>query len=73
MSFFASSGGIEVRFDDFRLDAIDAQPGCASARIISSRSGGNGLTPDLPPGRIFELAGWCPGMRADAIFNDDEA
>ena len=72
MSFFASSGGIEVRFHDLRLEAIDARRGTTSARIISSRSGGNGSTPDLPPDRIFDLTASCLGMPAGAIFDEDE-
>ena len=55
---FASCGGIEVRFDDFRLEALDAEAAETSARIISSRAGGYGLSPDLPPGRNFDLLGW---------------
>jgi len=62
---FASCGGVEVRFDDFRLEALDAAEGQTSARIISSRSGGYGLSPDLPPGRNFDLLGWYLNTPAD--------
>ena len=58
VTIFASCGGDEVRFDDFHLKAIDAPDVETSARIISSRAGGYGLSPDLPPGRNFDLLGW---------------
>lgn len=66
LSVLASSGGVEVRFDDFRLEALDAPNARARARIISSRSGGYGLSPDLPPGRNFDL----PDSGYD-VANDD--
>ncbi len=62
---FASCGGMEVRFDDFRLEAMDADEAETSARIISSRAGGYGLSPDLPPGRNFDLLGWYLSTPAD--------
>jgi poly(beta-D-mannuronate) lyase len=62
---FASCGGLEVRFDDFRLEALDADEVATSARIISSRAGGYGLSPDLPPGRNFDLLGWYLSTPAD--------
>ena len=62
---FASSGGIEVRFDDFRLDALESEDVETSARLISSRAGGHGLSPDLPPGRNFDLLGWYLSTPAD--------
>lgn len=62
---FASSGGIEVRFDDFRLEALSAGEVDTSARILSSRAGGYGLSPDLPPGRNFDLLGWYLSTPAD--------
>ena len=65
VSVFASCGGIEVRFDDFRLEAIGTQEVETSARIISSRAGGYGLSPDLPPGRNFDLLGWYLSTPAD--------
>ena len=39
-------------------DALKEQDVATSARIISSRAGGYGLSPDLPPGRTFDLPGW---------------
>jgi poly(beta-D-mannuronate) lyase len=62
---FASCGGQEVRFDGFRLEALDADEVETSARIISSRAGGYGLSPDLPPGRNFDLLGWYLSTPAD--------
>lgn len=53
-----------MRFNDLRLEAIDARRGMTSARIISSRSGGYGLTPDLPPDRNFDR---------DNLRTDEEA
>lgn len=64
-SIFASCGGVEVRFDDFGLEALGAQEVATSARIISSRAGGYGLSPDLPPGRNFDLLGWYLSTPAD--------
>lgn len=58
VTVFASCGGVEVRFDDFQLEALAANDVETSARIISSRAGGYGLSPDLPPGRNFDLLGW---------------
>lgn len=57
VTLFASFAGREARFDDFNLKATDeaVAPG---ARIISSASGGYGLSPDLPPGKNFDLLGW---------------
>lgn len=65
VSVFASGGGVEVRFDNFRLEALDTPDVETSARIISSRAGGYGLSPDLPPGRNFDLLGWYLTTPAD--------
>ena len=65
ISLFASCGGVEVRFDDFRLEALESENLETSARIISSRAGGYGLSPDLPPGRNFDLLGWYLSTPAD--------
>lgn len=65
VSVFASGGGTEVRFDSFRLEALDAPDVETSARIISSRAGGYGLSPDLPPGKNFDLLGWYLSTPAD--------
>ena len=65
VSVFASGGGVEVRFDDFRLEPIDTPSGERSARLIPSSAGGHGLSPDLPPGRNFDLLGWYLSTPAD--------
>ncbi|MEM8682806.1 MAG: polysaccharide lyase family 7 protein [Pseudomonadota bacterium] len=65
VTVFASCGGVEVRFDDFRIEVIGAPDVQTSARIISSRAGGYGLSPDLPPGRNFDLLGWYLNTPAD--------
>ena len=62
---FASSGGVEVRFDDFRLEALVEHDVGMSARIIDSGAGGFGLSPDLAPGRNFDLLGWYLNTPAD--------
>ena len=62
---FASGGGVEVRFDDFRLEPVGVPEVETSARIISSRAGGYGLSPDLPPGKNFDLLGWYLSTPAD--------
>ncbi len=65
VSVFASCGGPEVRFDDFHLEALDGQGAETSARLLSSSAGGYGLSPDLPPGRNFDLLGWYLSTPAD--------
>ena len=65
VSVFASSGGVEVRFDDFRLEALVAEEVGMSARIVDSGAGGFGLSPDLAPGRNFDLLGWYLSTPAD--------
>jgi poly(beta-D-mannuronate) lyase len=69
VNVFASCGGVEVRFDDFRLEAMGAREVETSARIISSRAGGYGLSPDLPPGRNFDLLGWYLSVPTDEDNN----
>ena len=65
VSIFASCGGPEVRFDDFLLQALDGEDVATSARLLSSSAGGYGLSPDLPPGRNFDLLGWYLNTPAD--------
>lgn len=62
---FASCGGPDVRFDDFSMEILNAPDAETSARVISSRAGGYGLSPDLPPGRNFDLLGWYLSTPAD--------
>ncbi len=68
-SVFVSGGGAEVRFDDFHLEVVAARAVDTSARLISSRAGGYGLSPDLPPGRNFDLLGWYLNTPADEDKN----
>lgn len=62
---FGSCAGIEVRIDDFRLASLDAAGAETSPRLISSRAGGYGLSPDLPPGRNFDLLNWYLSVPTD--------
>jgi|GEM_PF-1141207 len=63
---FCSAANGVARFDDFELRRV-LEPAAAatSARILSSRAGGFGLSPDLPPGRNFDLLGWYLSTPAD--------
>lgn len=65
VNVFASCGGVEVRVDNFRLEAVEAEKVETSARIITSRAGGYGLSPDLPPGENFDLLGWYLSTPSD--------
>ncbi len=62
---FGSCAGVEVRMDDFSLESLDTTPTQTSPRIISSRAGGYGLSPDLPPGKNFDLLGWYLSVPTD--------
>lgn len=62
---FASFGGREGRFDDFSLSVVEDPSVQTSKRIISSSAGGYGLSPDLPPGKNFDLLGWYLNTPAD--------
>jgi len=55
---FASFAGTEGRFDDFSLTPVSDNSAAVSAKILPSTAGGTGLSPDLPPGRNFDLLGW---------------
>lgn len=65
VSIFGSFAGLEGRFDDFSLSAVDGGGAKASKRIIPSSAGGYGLSPDLPPGSNFDLLGWYLNTPAD--------
>ena len=65
VTVFGSSAGGEVRLDDFRLYEASGGDRKLSARIRSSKSGGYGLSPDLAPGRNFELIDWYLNTPAD--------
>lgn len=66
---FGSCAGIEVRIDDFRLEPVGDTAVETSARIISSSAGGYGLSPDLPPGRNFDLLSWYLSIPTDTDKN----
>ncbi len=66
---FGSCAGLEVRIDDFRLEAVGDTAVETSARIISSSAGGYGLSPDLPPGRNFDLLSWYLSVPTDVDKN----
>lgn len=64
-TIFASFAGREGRFDDFSLTLIEGSSVQTSARIIPRSAGGFGLSPDLPPGKNFDLLGWYLNTPAD--------
>lgn len=57
VTIFASYAGLESRFDDFALIATSEEIE-QGVRIISSAAGGYGLSPDLSPGKNFDLLSW---------------
>lgn len=63
---FGSYAGAEGRFDDFSLSRFDGQSAAVSNRLLASSAGGTGLSPDLPPGRNFDLLGWYLNTPGDA-------
>ncbi|MEM7610428.1 MAG: polysaccharide lyase family 7 protein [Pseudomonadota bacterium] len=65
VAVFVSGGNTEVRFDDFTLQQLDNESDDVSARLMVSSAGGSGLSPDLPPGRNFDLLGWYLNTPAD--------
>ncbi len=65
VAIFASFAGREGRFDDFSLSRVDGKSVETSVRIIPRSAGGYGLSPDLPPGRNFDLLGWYLNTPAD--------
>ena len=64
VTIFASYAGLESRFDDFSLVSTEEEIE-QGARILSSASGGYGLSPDLPPGKNFDLLGWYLNTSGD--------
>ena len=65
VAIFGSFAGLDGQFDDFNLSAVDGGGVKASKRIIPSSAGGYGLSPDLPPGRNFDLLDWYLNTPAD--------
>ncbi|MEM7678801.1 MAG: polysaccharide lyase family 7 protein, partial [Myxococcota bacterium] len=58
VSIFGSSAAETVNLDGFRLSEVVGDDAELSPRLRSSSGGGFGLSPDLPPGRNFELIDW---------------
>jgi len=65
VTIFASFAGREGRFDDFSLTLLEGSSVQTSTRIIPRSAGGYGLSPDLPPGKNFDLLGWYLNTPAD--------
>ena len=65
VSIFASYAGRKARFDDFELALVEGEAAATSTRIITRKGGGYGLSPDLPPGKNFELVDWYLNTPAD--------
>lgn len=55
---FASHAGADGRFDDFIFELAEDSSEPLAAAIQPKSEGGTGLSPDLPPGRNFDLLGW---------------
>ncbi|MEO1235039.1 MAG: polysaccharide lyase family 7 protein, partial [Myxococcota bacterium] len=69
VTVFCSSPAGEVRFDDFALFVLGEGEFKRSARVLGSAAGGYGLSPDLPPGRNFDLLGWYVSLPTDRDNN----
>ena len=65
VSLFGSAAGDAANFDAFTMVEVRGPAPKLSPRLRSSRSGGSGLSPDLPPGRNFDLLGWYLNTPAD--------
>lgn len=65
VAIFASFNSKEGRFDDFTLQEISANEANVSTSIISSSSGGYGLSPERAPGSNFELIDWYVSIPVD--------
>ncbi|MEO1481003.1 MAG: polysaccharide lyase family 7 protein [Myxococcota bacterium] len=68
-TIFGSYGEEDVLFDDFQLFALTEATTEASTRVIARSAGGYGLSPDLPPGRNFDLLGWKLNTPSDEDNN----
>ena len=65
VALFATAAGDQALFDGLRLFEVPEPSVALSPRLRSSSSGGYGLSPDLPPGRNFELIDWYLSIPAD--------
>jgi len=65
VTIFGGHAGSDGQFDDFKLDAADGEAVEKSKRVIPTSAGGYGLSPDLPPGKNFDLLDWYLNTPAD--------
>lgn len=65
VTIFAGHAGATGQFDDFSLQAIEDNQAQTSKRVIPSSAGGHGLSPDLSPGKNFDLLDWYLNTPAD--------
>lgn len=65
VTVFGGHAGGTGQFDDFRLEAIEDNRAKTSKRVIPTSAGGYGLSPDLPPGKNFDLLDWYLNTPAD--------
>lgn len=65
VTIFGGHAGSNGQFDDFSLDVIDGGQAQTSKRVIPTSAGGYGLSPDLPPGKNFDLLDWYLNTPAD--------
>ncbi len=65
VTVFAGHAGLDGQFDDFSLSAAEERQSGTSKRIIPKSAGGYGLSPDLPPGRNFDLLDWYLNTPSD--------
>lgn len=65
VTIFGGHAGFNAQFDDFSLSAVAGEQVVASKRVIPTSAGGYGLSPDLPPGKNFDLLDWYLNTPAD--------
>ena len=65
ITIFGGHAGSNGQFDDFSLESIDGGQAEMSKRVIPVSAGGYGLSPDLPPGKNFDLLDWYLNTPAD--------
>ena len=69
VTIFGGHAGTGGQFDDFSLEAVEGGQAQTSKRVIPSSAGGYGLSPDLPPGKNFDLLDWYLNTPADDDSN----
>jgi len=65
VTIFGGHAGLDAQFDDFSMSIVEASQAVTSKRVIPSSAGGYGLSPDLPPGKNFDLLDWYLNTPAD--------